>query len=675
MKYWLLTTEYPPYFGGGIATYAALMAKILHSHGHDVRVFVYDNEVQGIQETIGQGVSVTRFSELAADSRHIMGFSANLSYSYAAIVAKYIAKEGPPDIIESQEYLGLPYYLLQRKHTLDPVMARMRIIVTAHNPKFLLDPIDRAPTYQLPDYWTGEMERFSLRAADTVISPSSFLKKALQESLPGLEVTVIPNPYQLPETPGPLTREPRLLFAGRLQYFKGVLDLLNQLTPLWDAGFQWPLDLVGQDTPYYLKGHTFAEEIRQRYAPYIKKRLIAIRPRMPADELDRMYRRAGLVVLPSRFDNLPYVLLEAMSRECVVVATRTGGQQEVIVDKESGFLCDLGTLGETIERASRQSIDENRAMGRRARQRVAQWTEPEAVYRKKTELLESWQRRQTPTLFPVVRPRSQPPTATSKSGLLSIVVPYYNLGSYIFDTLDSLMKVPADVPKEIIVVDDGSSDGVSIAALRKAAKTYPQTTIYRTVNQGLARARNFGASKASGTFLAFLDADDTVDPLYYPRAIQILQHYDNLSFIGCWAQYFGADRHIWPTWNPEPPYALFHNPLNTSALVYLREHFLAYGLNDPEMEYGMEDYESLVRMIAQGCHGASIPEPYFHYRVRRASMSRAFNPINQQYLYRLIVQKNPHIYAEYAQDLFFLLNANGPQFLVDSPSVSPPARP
>jgi glycosyltransferase involved in cell wall biosynthesis len=363
-----------------------------------------------------------------------------------------------------------------------------------------------------------------------------------------------------------------------------------------------------------------------------------------------------------------------MSRECVVVASATGGQQEVIVDKESGFVCESAKLGETIDKASRQSIDARRAMGKAARERVAQWTNPDVIYDKKMEFLQSMANRPSPTtMFPVVRPRSQPPAATTKSGLLSIVVPFYNLGSYIFETLDSLMKVPANIPKEIIVVDDGSTDGVSIAALRKAAKTYPNTTIYRTVNQGLAQARNFGAAKSSGTFLSFLDADDTVDPRYYVRALQILQHYDNLSFVGCWAQYFGADRHIWPTWNPEPPYALFHNPLNTSALVYLREHFLAYGQNDSEMEYGMEDYESLIRMLDNGCYGASIPEPYFHYRVRRSSMSRAFNPANQQYLYRLIVQKNPSIYAEYAQDLVFLFNANGPQFLIDSPSVSPPA--
>ncbi len=674
MKYWLLTTEYPPFFGGGIAAYTELTARMLYNHGHYVRVFIYDKEAHGIQETISQGVLVTRFSQLTADSRHIMGFVANLSYSYADIIAQYINKEGPPDIIESQEYLGLPYFLLQRKWTLDPVMAQLRVIVTAHNPKFLLDPIDRAATYQLPDYWIGEMERFSLRAADAVISPSAFLKEALKTALPGLEVAVIANPYELPEEPSTtIPREPRLLYVGRLQYFKGVLDLLEQVAPLWDRGFKWPLDLVGKDTSFYLKNKTFAEEIHSRYASYIKQGLISIHPQIPPNELDRIYRRAGLVVIPSRFDNLPYVLLEAMSRECVVVATGTGGQQEVIVDKQSGFVCQPGELGESIEKASRQSIEASRSMGKKARERAAQWTQPDAIYRQKMALVQSHQEDPSPTIFPLIRPRSRPPVATSKSGLLSIVVPYYNLGSYIFDTLDSLMKVPLHIRKEIIVVDDGSTEGVSIAALRKAARTYPETTIYRTANQGLAQARNFGASKASGTFLAFLDADDTIDPPYYARAIQILQYYDNLSFIGCWAQYFGADRHIWPTWNPEPPYALFHNPLNTSALVYLRDHFLSYGQNDPEMEYGMEDYESMIRMMDHGCYGASIPEPYFHYRVRHASMSRAFNPANQQYLYRLIVQKNPSIYAEYAQDLLFLLNANGPQFLIDSPSVPPPA--
>ncbi|PSR29489.1 MAG: hypothetical protein C7B47_01870 [Sulfobacillus thermosulfidooxidans] len=672
MKFWLLTTEYPPFFGGGIATYAGLTAQLFSDYGHEVTVIVYDEQAQGRKELVIEGIRVIRFSSLW-DSHLMLGYPAQLSYAYAKIVEDLIVREGPPDLIESQEYLGIAAHLLQRKRTLDPLFVNIPVIITAHNPKFLLDPIDRAPTYQFPDYWTGELERFSLRAADGVISPSAFLRTALTHSLPDLSVEVIPNPYRVPPQPAKTSRQERLLYVGRLQLFKGILDLLEALVPLWNDGFTWPLDIVGHDSPYYPKGTSFKSYIDTRYQPYLRKGLIRLHPAISSEELGAFYAQAGCVILPSRFDNLPYVLLEAMSYECVVVATQSGGQKEVIIDGESGFLCQAEHLGRTIKRATELSLDQQSTMGHQARTRVASWTDPESIYEKKMDYIRSLLHGDQPRSFPVIRPTpSSELIPVSKQGHLSIVIPFYNLGSYLLETLDSLMQLPSSLNKEIIVVDDGSTDGVSIAALRKAARTYPDTTIYRTPNQGLARARNFGASKATGTFLAFLDADDKVDPRYYPRAIKILQHYDNVSFVGCWAQYFGVDYHIWPTWNPEPPYALFHNPLNTSALVYLRDHFLAYGQNDPEMEYGMEDYESLIRMLSHGCHGVAIPEPYFFYRVRPHSMSREFNQANQQYLYRLIVQKNRTLYMQYADELFFLFNANGPQYSVDNPTVPPP---
>ena len=91
-------------------------------------------------------------------------------------------------------------------------------------------------------------------------------------------------------------------------------------------------------------------------------------------------------------------------------------------------------------------------------------------------------------------------------------------------------------------------------------------------------ARNAGFRASRGEFVAVLDADDLVAPGYYPRALEILRRYDELGFVGCWAQYFGASANAWPTWNPEPPYLLAHNTMNSSALVYRRRDLLAHGL-------------------------------------------------------------------------------------------------
>ena len=125
----------------------------------------------------------------------------------------------------------------------------------------------------------------------------------------------------------------------------------------------------------------------------------------------------------------------------------------------------------------------------------------------------------------------------------------------------------------------------------------------------------------------------------------------------------------WPTFNPEPPFLLVHNTVNSSALVYKKQAFLQAGLNDARMLYGMEDYEGVINMVKQGFQGVVLPEALWNYRLRRNSMARAFTVDKQLYLYRLISEKHADFYATFAADIFNLLNANGPGINYDNPTV------
>lgn len=91
----------------------------------------------------------------------------------------------------------------------------------------------------------------------------------------------------------------------------------------------------------------------------------------------------------------------------------------------------------------------------------------------------------------------------SISGLVSVVIPAYNVGKHIAEAIDSV--VAQDYPQlELIVVDDGSQDDTA----EVVASRYPQATLIRKANGGAASARNAGIRAASGEFIAFLDADD-----------------------------------------------------------------------------------------------------------------------------------------------------------------------
>jgi len=221
---------------------------------------------------------------------------------------------------------------------------------------------------------------------------------------------------------------------------------------------------------------------------------------------------------------------------------------------------------------------------------------------------------------------------------------------------------------EVIIIDDGSTDPVSIRKLEELPPDH-RITIVRQKNRGLAMTRNYGAEIARGTYLAFLDADDKVATTYYEKAIRALQHKDNVFFAGAWVQYFGDSHRLWPTFTPQPPYALVHNPVNSSSLVYKRAAFLAGGLNDKKADYGLEDYDSVISMLRHGFNGVVIPEPLFHYRVRRGSMFRQATPEKLLYSNRYIAEKNKDYYTRFATQVINILNANGPGHQFDNPTI------
>jgi len=242
------------------------------------------------------------------------------------------------------------------------------------------------------------------------------------------------------------------------------------------------------------------------------------------------------------------------------------------------------------------------------------------------------------------------------------------MGEFLEDALKSVEN--SDYPeKEIIVIDDGSTDPNSIEKLQELTSRYTYQLISQK-NQGLAATRNIGAKKVKGEFLAFLDADDTVESTYYSKAIRNLRKYENLSFMGCWARYFGEKDEIWPSFNPELPYYLLNNCINSSALVYKISAFKDMGWNDPKMIYGMEDYEGTISMLKHGYRGAVLPEILWNYRIRGNSMAGSFNPFSRLYLQSTIANKHPEYYSKYGAEIANLMNANGSALKFYNPTKS-----
>lgn len=91
--------------------------------------------------------------------------------------------------------------------------------------------------------------------------------------------------------------------------------------------------------------------------------------------------------------------------------------------------------------------------------------------------------------------------------ILSIIIPMYNSQNYISKCLESVIAI--DIPKEIIVVDDGSTDN-SYSIVEKYAEG-GLIRLLRQENKGVSEARNLGLSVCQGNIIAFVDSDDYVN--------------------------------------------------------------------------------------------------------------------------------------------------------------------
>lgn len=100
----------------------------------------------------------------------------------------------------------------------------------------------------------------------------------------------------------------------------------------------------------------------------------------------------------------------------------------------------------------------------------------------------------------------------SDSNLVSVIVPIYNVKSYLQECFDSISSQSYQ-NIEIILVDDGSTDGSGEFCDELAARDDRATVLHKE-NGGLSDARNAGLRIAQGSWISFIDSDDYVSPIF-----------------------------------------------------------------------------------------------------------------------------------------------------------------
>ncbi len=201
----------------------------------------------------------------------------------------------------------------------------------------------------------------------------------------------------------------------------------------------------------------------------------------------------------------------------------------------------------------------------------------------------------------------------------SIVLPVFNGDRYLQQALESCLQ-QTHSNLEVLVVDDGSTDGTAGIIAEQAARDPRIISIQNDHNLGLPSALNIGFARAKGEFLTWTSHDN----FYESNAIEVLVRYlctwQDVDLVYTAIRIIDESGNVAPTikYRPRPWRLPFWNPVGPSFL-FRKEVYLTVGDHHTDMEYA-EDYEYWVR-VAERFRMRRLHLPLYYYRRHGRSMT------------------------------------------------------
>ena len=217
--------------------------------------------------------------------------------------------------------------------------------------------------------------------------------------------------------------------------------------------------------------------------------------------------------------------------------------------------------------------------------------------------------------------------------IISVIVPAYDAARTILETVESVLGQTFQ-DFELIVVDDGSSDGT--AELLKEISDSP-LKVYSYENGGVAVARNRGIALAKGEFISFIDADDLWTPDKLESQLAALERMPEAGIAYSWTTM--ADENGEPLYPQKPvyfegdvyPQLLVNNFIfSGSNILARREAIESVGEFDLSLR-ACQDWDCYVRLAAKWPF-VLVPRHQIFYRQYSMSMSSRINLVEEEIL-------------------------------------------
>lgn len=217
--------------------------------------------------------------------------------------------------------------------------------------------------------------------------------------------------------------------------------------------------------------------------------------------------------------------------------------------------------------------------------------------------------------------------------LVSIIMPVYNVASFVGTSINSVLNQSYE-NWELIIVDDGSTDD-SFQICSTLAKSDHRIKLLQQKNSGVSSARNRGLKEANGDFILFLDSDDELYPQTIKHCIESLLSYDDvvqfsyesINESGESLQTYSLKEGSYSSINDyhrsaNYPYTIWGFLIPRVLIAHEGIYF------SDELSYG-EDQEFIIRVLLSANRILVLPEALYRYRLRSDSVMQSIKSFQQ----------------------------------------------
>jgi glycogen synthase len=325
VEYWLVTSEFSPFHGGGIATYSEAVSKIQSKLFSRVRVFTQNSAGTDRVETRGN-LEIHRISIRKWSDPDLLASAADVPSAMFNYINQKLLLESARPVMEITDWGGIGYFILEEKKNFNPLF-QFTIFLSSHGPNTYLKQHNNQLDKTLESSLLEKMEYEQYGMADFVIFPTNFARQAILDSVPTLileKTNIINYPIEI-NTPFNRKEEKQnrinILFFGRKQHLKGF-DLFIEAMKS-ERFTNSDIHVLGGDSWFYAE-----RKFGSRILTDSKLRITDWGLRTPAVAYAILVR-AKVVVIASRIEWYSYAFIEAVSAGATVVIPDGTGVSEL----------------------------------------------------------------------------------------------------------------------------------------------------------------------------------------------------------------------------------------------------------------------------------------------------------------------------------------------------------